>query len=399
MIKSHCIRLYPDKKQEIYLRQSCGVARFVYNWGLGFLSKSYKRGRKNNYLSAKLLFNKIKRRSFPFVMDVSKCVAEYSFVNLQTAFQKLFKKSGGYPRFKKRKHNVGSFSISNDKASVEDNMLQLPKINKIKMAETLRFDGKILKYTISSHADKWFVSISVEIPNDISKTCEKQAYIGIDLGIKDTITLSDSRKFSIPDLSKENKRIRRLQKDLSRKVKGSENWKKNLTDLQNAWMKLTWKRNDSIHKIISQIANEFSIVAMEDLNVSGMMKNHKLARAISNQCFGEIKRQLMYKSEHVFQVDRFFPSSKTCSNCKYVYSELTLAEREWACPQCGTKHDRDVNAAKNILSEAIGKITSVDKNPSVSIGAIGGNKVLVEAETSKYVSSVTQMGAHINTLN
>lgn len=398
MIKSHCIRIYPDIEQEKYLKQSCGVARFVYNWGLGFLSKSYKRGRKNNYLSAKLLFNKIKRKSFPFVMDVSKCVAEYSFVNLQSAFQKLFKKTGSYPNFKKRKHNVGSFSISNDKASVKDNMLQLPKIEQVKMAEKLRFNGKILKYTISSHADKWFVSISVELPNDISKRCEKQASVGIDLGIKDTVTLSDSRKFNIPDLSRENKRIRRLQKDLSRKVKGSENWKKNLTDLQNAWLKLTWKRNDSIHKITTQIANEFSVVCTEDLNVKGMMKNHKLARAISNQCFGEIKRQLEYKSEHVVQVNRFFPSSKTCSHCKHIYSELTLAEREWVCPSCGTKHDRDVNAAKNILAEAIGKVTSVDKQPAVSIGAIGGNKVLVEAETLKSVRGATLLSPYINTL-
>ncbi len=399
MVKAHSIRLYPTDEQIKYLRQSCGVARFVYNFGLGYLSKNYKRGHKKTVFEAKKFFNSMKRKSFPFVMDVSKCVAEYSFTNLQTAFQKLFKSTGGYPRFKKRKHNVGSFSISNDKASVEEKMLQLPKIEKIEMAEKLRFDGKILKYTISSKADKWFVSISVEIPNDVSKRCENQASIGIDLGVKDTITLSDSRKFSIPDLSRENKRIRRLQKDLSRKVKGSENWKKNLTDLQNAWMKLTWKRNDSIHKITSQIANEFSFVAMEDLNVKGMMKNHKLARSISNQCFGEIKKQLEYKAEHVVQVDRFFPSSKTCSECKFVYSELTLSEREWICPKCGTKHDRDVNAAKNILSEAIGKITSVDKQPSVSIGAIGGNKVLVEAETNKYVGGATQMCAHINTLN
>jgi putative transposase len=399
MIRSHNIRLYPTLPQENYFKQSCGISRFVYNWGLSTWSKQYKRDQKPNMYELKKLFNKIKKQAFPFVTEVSKCVPEYAFVNLNNAFQKMYKKQAGYPNFKKRKHNIGSFSISNDKASVEGNMLQLPKIKEIKMAECLRFNGKILKYTVSSKADKWFVSISVEVPNDISKKCENQASIGIDLGIKDMIILSDSRKFNLPDLSKENKRILKMQRDLSRKEKGSENWKKNLTKLQNAWYKQTCKKNDSIHKITTEISKEFSFIAMENLNVSGMLKNHKLAKAIAGQSFGEIKRQLEYKAEHLFQVDRFFPSTKLCSSCGFKNNDLTLSDREWICPVCNVKHDRDINAAKNILAKAIGKVTSVDSTSSITGEAIDSNKTLVEAEIIQYVSGATNNSIHINTLN
>ena len=399
MIRSHTIRLYPTEIQENYFKQSCGVARFVYNWGLATWSKQYKRGQRPNMYSVKKLFNQIKREAFPFVINVSKCVPEYALMNLNDAFQKLYKKQAGYPKFKKRKQNVGSFSISNGRSYVRGNMLHFPKITEIKMAECLRFNGKIIKYTVSSKADKWFVSISVEIPDEISKRSETQASIGIDLGIKDTITLSDSRKFNLPDMWKENKRVLRLQRDLSRKQKGSENWKKNLMQLQTAWYKLTCKKQDSIHKITTEIAREFSFIAMENLNVEGMMKNRRLARAIARQSFGEIKRQLAYKADYVFQVDRFFPSSKLCSSCGYKNNELTLADREWVCPQCEAEHDRDVNAAKNILSEAIGKVTSVDSKSSVVMKAINNNKTLVEAETIESVSGAANNSTHINILN
>ncbi len=387
MVRSHNIRIYPNPIQEEYLKKSCGISRFVYNWGLDVWTKRYNRGNKPNFYEIKKLFNQIKRQVFPFVMDVSKCVPEYALMNLDKAFKNLYAKRTKYPNFKKRKFNMGSFSISNDKASVNDDMLKLPKINEIQMSEKLRFNGKIQKYTVSWNNGKWFVSISVEMPD--SKLCENQASsIGIDLGIKDTIVLSNGIKMNIPETYKFDKRINKSQRALARKQKGSENRKKNITELRNIYYKKICFIHDRINKITTDIAKNFNTVCIEDLHVKGMMKNHHLAKSIANSMFGEIRRQLEYKSNRVLVVGRFFPSSKICSNCGHKNDNLTLSNRIWICPNCNTELDRDINAAKNIVAKAIGELTSMDSKSSVVSKAIAGDKTLVEIETNKYANSV-----------
>ena len=397
MLRSHKIRIYPSPSQEKLLVKASHVARFTYNLGLEIWNKqSARRGESVTYFKIKKLFNAIKHKRCSWVTEVSKCVPEYALSNLNAGFQKFFKKTAKHPRFHKRKSGSGSFSISNDKARVEEFKIMLPKIGPVNMAEKLRYDGKILKYTVSTTGGRWFVSISVEVPEDLHVRGEIQAAVGIDLGIKDTVTLSDGRKMSMPDLVHENRRILRLQKDLARKVKGSENFKKNVTLLQTAYYRKTSKKLDWVHKITTSIAREFSFVAVEDLNVSGMLRNHKLASKIANSNWSQIKELLTYKADKVVEVDRWFPSSKVCSACGVNKEDLILADREWTCSACGVTHDRDVNAAKNLLRWATPELTSVDKKPSGAGEAMTPPKVLGEAEMKEH-AGIGRLTAPVHT--
>ena len=360
MNRAHKTRIYPNNVKASKLLQHCGISRLTYNVCLAKWNEDYKRGVKHNYYTIKKWWNSIKREEFPFAYDVSKWCQEAAIKDLDGAFKKMFKKQNKHPRFhKKGVHD--SFRIDGSVIKIDGKYLHLPKGITLRMAEPLRYEvTKINNVTVSRTADMWFVSISCEIP-DIPRESQS-GEVGIDLGIKTLAVLSDGTVYENHQaLKKFEKKMTRLQRSLSRKKKGSNNRKKAKNKVARCHYKISCLRKDVTHKMTTDIANSYGMVYLEDLNVKGMVKNRKLAKALSNVSFGEIRRQLEYKT-NVMVVDRFAPTSKTCSNCGYV-QDMPLSKRTYDCPSCGISLDRDLNAALNIkkLGQALSKVTPVER--------------------------------------
>jgi putative transposase len=231
------------------------------------------------------------------------------------------------------------------------------------MYQEVRFPGEIKSVTISLDGDRWFASFSIELPDSFvyPNTCENQEVVGIDLGIKTFMTLDRGGQFEKIEnprfLKRRERKLRRLQRSLSRKKKESSNWKRAKTLLQVAHRKVRDTRRDFIHKVTSRIVKSFRFIGIEDLNVRGMLANHRLAKSLSEVVFSEARRQLEYKSgfsgSEIVLFPRFSPSSKKCSDCGYLLKELPLGVRDWVCPTCGVIHDRDENASSVIRSNAL----------------------------------------------
>lgn len=364
MILSHKIRIYPNKEQEVFLKKSCGVARFTYNWALEEWQKEYKAGNKPNYLSLKKKFNTIKKKDFPFVCEVSKCCSETSFFNLNASFRNFFNKNAKYPSFKKKgTHN--SFGLNNLTFSLNEKSCKLAKMSSMRMAEKLRFNGKIMSGTVSNIADKWFLSVAVDT-NDDFKLPKTDKYVGVDLGVKDIAITSDGYKFANPQwIKKSEKKLKRLQRELARRQRASKRRERTKLRLAKLHYKITNQRKDYLNKLTTFLVRNYDVIALEDLNVRGMVKNHNLAKAIMNVSFGEFNRQIEYKSQlygkHIYRVDRFFPSSKICSSCGCVQEKMPLYVRKWTCPDCGTRHDRDINASINLVRQAMSEFTHEER--------------------------------------
>jgi putative transposase len=371
MILAHKIQFDPNNVQATYLSKACGVARFAYNWALAKTKEKYEQDNTSKFSESALRreLNAIKKEQFPWMLEVTKCAPQLAIKDgLSKAFKNFFAKRAGFPKFKKKGVN-DSFSLSNDQFAIKDKSIRIPNLGYVRMAEKLRFDGKIIGATVSRKADRWFVSIQVELadPKPIHNS-ESQA-VGVDLGVKDLATLSDGTKVSGAKPHKALlSRLRRLNKSLSRKEgskkgqKKSQNFKKAQMKLSRLHARIANIRNDETHKLTTILTKNYGIIGIEDLNVSGMAKNHKLARAVLDMSFFEFRRQLEYKSKikggHVIIADRFYPSSKTCSNCGFKYGELTLSVREWTCPECSAIHDRDLNAAINLKNYAVSYMVS-----------------------------------------
>ena len=363
MILAHKIQLDPNNKQRTYLAKACGVARFAYNWALEQWKSRFEAGEKVTETSLRRELNAIKRDSYPWMLEVTKCAPQLAIMDLGDAFRNFFAKRAGFPKFKKKGVN-DSFSISNDQFAISGKSIRIPNLGRVRMAEELRFDGKITGATVSRKADRWFVSVQVEmeLPAPIHNS-ESQA-VGVDLGVTDLITLSDGTKITGTKPHKALlSRLRNLNKSLSRKkgAKKGEKKSRNFINTQNQLSRLHAKianiRNDETHKLTTMLTQNYGIIGIEDLNVSGMVKNHKLARAILDMSFFEFRRQLEYKAiitgSVVAVADRFYASSKLCSGCGAKNNELTLSMRAWACPACGQWHDRDTNAAINLKNYAV----------------------------------------------
>lgn len=372
MILAHKIRLNPTSEQETYFNQAAGVKRFVYNWGLDFWKKVHiEPGSVFGVMEIKKEFNQVKGIEFPWVYGVAKDVAEGAFKDLGTAFKNYFdwkNKKGkrkswiGFPRFKSRKRSKQSFRLNNDKIQVEGNQIRIPRLGWVNMAESLRFSGKIMGAVVSKTADWWFVSVSVDTEPVISGELERDS-VGIDLGSTTLAVLSNNERFENQRLlRKELKKLKRLNRELSRRIKGSNRWVRAKRQLARFYYKITCKRKDFINKMTTLIASTYRLIGIEDLNVEGLKRNRKLSLSISDASWGKILRQLVYKSAlfggQVIKVGRFFASSKFCSVCGIKNQSLTLADRSWTCNSCGETHDRDLNAAINIEREALRLVTS-----------------------------------------
>ena len=290
--------------------------------------------------------------------QVTKCSPQEAIIQLGKAFDNFFKGRAKYPQFRKKGIN-DKFSLTNDQFKLIGKKIKIPNLGWVKLKENLRFNGKILNATVFKKGGKWFVSVGVEIDNPPKLNAKTHKSVGIDLGITDLATLSDGTKAQAPKpLKTKLKQLKRLSKQLSRKQKGSNNREKAKTKLSRLHYKISCIRKDFLHKLTTNLVKQFDVICLENLNTKGMVKNSKLSCAISDLGFYEFKRQLIYKAnmqgKTVKEVDRFYPSSKTCSSCGFVMAKenLTLATRLWTCPNCKASHDRDVNASLNILNKA-----------------------------------------------
>ena len=387
---AHTIRLYPNKAQGTFFKKACGCARVAYNYGLGEYKKQLDAGMKPKVFDIKKQFNQEKKTRYPWMSETNKDANQQPFANLQSAFNRFFKKQGGFPVFKK-KGIKDSFYISNDKFGVEDKKFWIPKLGWVKGSESLRFNGKITSATIKRKASYWFVVVSVETENTHA-TCENQAVVGVDLGIKVRATLSDGKVIeAVKPLRARLERLKLLQRWASRKVKGSSNRHKANRKVAKIHYKVACLRKDILDKLTTYLCENYQVIVVEDLNVSGMIRNHCLALSISDCGFGEFRRQLEYKSilngNTLIFADRWFPSSKTCSGCGSVKETLLLSEREYVCESCGLVIDRDLNAAINLKNYGLNKLRVV--SPELT-------PVDLEAMACRAASETTEVEAGIS---
>lgn len=348
---AHKIELKPNNKQAKFLARACGVSRFTYNWGLAEWKRQYEAGLKPTGFGLKKEFNAIKKDLFPWIMESPRDANSQSFADLQKAFNNFFKRNTKYPTFKKKNQN-DSFYIANDNFKIDCKKIRIPKIGWIRLKENLNLSGKILSATVSRSANKWFVSINLSMEITPLKI-ENQDVIGVDLGIKHLATISNGEKIEgSRALKRMEKKLKRLQQSFSKTQKGSKNRAKQKRKIARLHYRIRCIRLDLIHKLTTKLSKNHSVIVIEDLNVKGMMANHKLAKAISDMGFYEFKRQLEYKSKifgsHIIIADRWFPSSKKCSICGNINKNLTLSDRTFKCPFCYSKIDRDLNAAINL---------------------------------------------------
>jgi len=368
MILAHKIRIYPNREQEQFLKKSCGVARFAYNWGLEEWERRYQNGGKINRFKLDKIFNSVKKKEFPFVCEVSKCCSQIAFRNLGRAYKNFFDRRTKFPHFKKKGVH-DSFGLDNLNFCIDGKRIKLAKMQPMRMAERLRFDGKIMSGTVSHVADKWYISIAVELRKDLALP-KTGKYAGVDLGVKDIAITSDGCKFANPRwIQKSEKKLKRLNRELARRQRASKRRERTRLRLARQHDRVANQRKDWLHKITTYLVRKYDVIALEDLNVRGMVKNHNLAKAITNVSFGEFNRQIEYKAQiygkHIYRVDRYFPSSKTCSNCGCIQEKMPLQVREWICPDCGAHHDRDINAATNLLRQAMPEVTHGERSALV----------------------------------
>lgn len=362
--KGYRLRLYPNKVQQDYFAKYFGCARFIYNKMLADKIEHYKTTGENL-----IVYPADYRRDFPFLQAIDSQVLGQEYLHLQRAYSNFFKnKDFGFPKFKSKKDNYKSFSSTAIKI-IDNKYLKLPKnknfgLIKVKISQPIR--GTIKTVTISQvPSGKYYVSMNVAIWYQSLPI--RGSSIGLDLGTKDLVITSNGDKFdNIRTLENHQAKLAKLQRQLAHKQKGSKNYEKARIKLAREYEKIANIRKDYLHKISHKIVSENQAIFSEDLNVKGLMKNHRQAKSIGDASWYEFTRQLEYKSAwsvRVYhKVDRFFTSSQLCSSCGFKYEAVkTKNLREWRCPNCGAYHDRDVNAAINILirgSQDLGLLTA-----------------------------------------
>lgn len=372
MILGHTIALDPTDEQEAHFRRACGVARYAYNWALTEWKRRHEAGLRPSALKIKAAWNAHRKSELPWSFEVSKCVSGQSVIDLGAAFSNFFRdlkkpkrqRRFRFPKYKSKRSDNG-FALWNDQFSIEGQRIRIPRLGWVKMHEPLRFDGRIIGARVARIGARWCVSVQVDVgerrlPRAVGDIC------GIDLGITTLMTLSQP----LPDgrtkikniaarrsmMKRQTKLARRISRqELVRRRTNAKTSRRQMIRrdrLRALHFRTASIRKDAIHKATTLVASSFSTIVLEDLNTAGLAKNKRLAGSILDASFREIRRQLEYKISmrggRVVIVDRWMPSSKTCSDCGSIADKMPLSVRTWDCANCGARHDRDENAAKNL---------------------------------------------------
>lgn len=381
MFKGFRYRIYPTKKQRILLDRHFGSIRFIYNWALDLKIKSYIQEKKqiSCFDLIKLMVKLKKTKGFEWLNDMNSQSLQMSIRNLDNAFTHFFRRVKqkcepfGFPKFKSKKNKQSFNCPQQTRIDFDKNTIWILKLHNIKTSIDRKFNGKIKTTTISkSRSGKYFASILVNLPENVkekSKIIEETA-IGIDLGIKHFITLSNGEKIDNERFNEKNKsKIIKLNKKLSKQLnlnggKHTKNSQRTKIRLARIYEKVTNQRLDFLHKISSKLVGDNQTICVEDLCIKNMLKNHSMSGAISSLGWANFLNFLEYKCEwygkNFIKIGRFEPSTKICSICGFYNENLTLKDREWECPDCKTIHDRDINAAKNIKTFALNKQNLID---------------------------------------
>jgi putative transposase len=374
MIRAHKIRLHPTEEQKNYFARAAGTSRFVWNWALAEWNRQYEAGEKPTALKLKKQFNEVRREQFPWTWEVTKNASDQPFLDLGKAFTAFFAgqttgKRVGRPKFKSKKRSRPSFYVANDQFELGDHRIWIPKLGWVNMAENLRFQGRVIGARITRTADWWFVSISVELPDDLPE--KRTAAVGIDVGLNRLATLSTAEGYENQAfLRTALKKLRQANRRLHRRVKGSKNREKARRQVARLHYRISSMREDVLHKLTTRLADCYGIVGIENLNLKGLLKNRQLARSFSDAALGQFLNLLTVKVEQrggqVVKVDRFFPSTKCCHGCGWKWEEMGLSDRIFLCQnqQCSYyqfPQDRDHNASLNILGEALRLVGLIDQ--------------------------------------
>jgi len=368
MIFAHKIALDLTQAQEAYCHKAAGTARLTYNWGLAEWTRQYHAGQRPTVAKLKQQWNAIKYAQYPWLADIHRDAHAQPLTNLQAAFQRFFRHEAAYPTFKKKGQH-DSFYIANDKVQVQGKRLRIPKLGWVRMREALRFTGKLMAAVVSRTADRWYVSLSVQVDPHPAPGENQAGRVGVDLGLRHLATLSTPREHidGPKPLKAALKKLRRLNRELARRVKFSANWHKTKRKLGRLHARIAALRTDALHKLTTRLTQTYREIVIEDLHVKGLMQNRKLARAISDMGLGRFRQMLTYKAAasgaHVIVADRWcsprlrrrsgaqfnvpLPSTKLC-RCGVVNDAITLADTVFVCAACGFTDDRDFHAADNL---------------------------------------------------
>ena len=387
--KAFKYRIYPSKPQQAAIRRACGCRRFIYNWGLEQKQLAYQQGKKLTCIDLSNKLPALKKELPWLATDAYSQSLQGTMRDLDMAFTRFFKKLGDFPTKKKKHKSKESFRIPQGfKIRVDDGVLTLPKLGNVRTIFDRSPDGNAKTITVSmSRSGNFFASVMVEqdVEDPELKPVDPETTIGLDMGIKSFAVLSNGTVFENPKcLRKSLAKLRIIQRQHSKKRKGGKNRERARRRLARQHEKIANQRRDFLHKVSHQIADESQVgtICIEDLNVKGMMKNHKLARAIADCSWSEFFRMLEYKCKwrciRLVKIGRFEPSSRLCP-CGFKNDKLTLADREWTCSKCGQFHDRDLLAANNVRTFGLAKLAS----PNVEEETAAGTAVAKPGELSR----------------